>query len=188
MPQLVSTTPIPLKALAITSPVINKALSAHNRNNPGTINNIILPAGGTRAYREFLLWVQDVIGAGKLIPLRVLTYRPLTCYSELVFIANRLRISYLAAGLRRRVQGLLFCSIEKKLSIDPGDVRDAAASLPQGHWLIRMMVTAIAVAETNGWLQTRFVTRLQELYSVVPGLKAGVEGRKAEIEQKVDTA
>lgn len=188
VPQLVSTTPVPLKALAIISPVINRALSAHNRNNPGTVNNVILPAGGTRAYREFLLWVQDVVGAGKLIPLRAVTYRPLTCYSELVFIANRLRISYLAAGLRRRVQGLLFCSVEKRLSIDPGDVRDAAATLPQGHWLIRMMVNAIAVAESNGWLHTKFAASLQELYGVVPGLKASVEGRKAEVEQRVNAA
>jgi len=188
MPQLISTTPIPLKALAIISPVINRALSAHNRNNPGTINNIILPGAGIRAYQEFLLWVQDVIGAGKLISLRDLTNKPLTCYSELVFIANKLRITYLAAGMRRRAQNLLFCSAERRLSIHPGDVRDAAATLPRGHWLIRMMVNAIAMAEKNAWLHANFAAPLQELYNEVAGLKEGVERRKAEMEQSVDTA
>ena len=70
----------------------------------------------------------------------------------------------------------------------PGDVRDAAATLPQGHWLIRMMVNAISMAEKNTWLHVNFAARLQELYNEVPGLKEGVERRKAEMEQSVDRA
>lgn len=168
--------------------MINRALAAHNKNNQSTINNIILPNGGIRAYQEFLLWVQDVLRAGKLVSLRDLTNKPLTCYSELVFIANRLRISYLAAGLRRRVQGLLTSSAEKKLSIHPGDVRDAVANLPRGHWLIRMMVNAIAVAEKNGWLHASFAARLQDLYGEIDNMQGDVERRKAELEQTAVTA
>lgn len=187
-PQLLSTDLVPLKALAVIAPVVNRALAAHNKNNPSTINNIILPGGGLRAYSEFLLWVHDVLRAGKLVSLRDLQFKPLTCYSELVFIANRLRIAYLAAGLRRRIQGILTVSADKKLSIDPGDIRDAADHLPQGHWLIAMMVNAIAFAEMNGWLQDGFKAVLQVLYAEVNGLKIDVERRKVELEQMAQPA
>jgi len=132
-----------------------------------------------RAYQEFLLWVHAVIGAGRLISLRDLTTKPLTCYSELVFIANRLRISYLAAGLRRRCQDLVKSNANKKLTMDPGDIQDAAANLPQGHWLIRLMINAIAVAERGGWVHPSFTAKLEDLYGTVTGLKADVERRKA---------
>ena len=133
VPQLILTTPITLKTLPIIFSVVNKALAAHNRNKPSTVNNIILPFGGMRAYQELLLWVHDVVRVGKLVSLRDLTDKPLTCYSGLVFIANRLRISYLAAGLRRRVRGLFQSSRPKQLDIHPSDLRYAAANLPQGH-------------------------------------------------------
>lgn len=106
----------------------------------------------------------------------------------MVFIANRLRIAYLAAGLRRRIQGILTVSADKKLSIDPGDIRDAADHLPQGHWLIAMMVNAIAFAEMNGWLQDGFKAVLQVLYAEVNGLKIDVERRKVELEQMAQPA
>ena len=96
-----------------------------------------------------------------------------------MFIANRLRISYLAAGLRRRVQKLLNVSRERRLTIHPGDVRDAYALLPVGRWLLNNMVNAIAVAEKEGLVHPNFLPVLQGLYAEMPNLRADVEQRKS---------
>ena len=178
-PTLILSFEVPLTAMTAISPVIALALTMHNkRSDKSPVNNVILPPGSIHAYKEFLHWILAVVDNGQLIPLRALKSKPLTTYSDIIKIATKLKVVYLAVGLRRRIDSLLRPSAERQLTLHPGDVREIVVQFLDGHWLRKMLVNAIATAEMMGNVHPSFEVKLSDLYGEVRGLGAEVEEQK----------
>ncbi|KAK5082079.1 hypothetical protein LTR05_007221 [Lithohypha guttulata] len=174
-PDMVSSTQSSLMAMAVVSPVINLSLRMHNRKYNTVINNVVLPPGNMRAYKEFLLWVGDVVSKGSMVPLRNLKNKPITTYAEIVKIATKLKIGYLAVGLRRRVSSAVNPSVGKQFIVHPGDVRDLFTELPAGHWVRVAVAKGIAVAVNSNNLHPNFASKLDDLYSEIEGLDMEIQ-------------
>lgn len=173
-----------LKGLSVISTVVKRALVTHNkRTNYATVNEIVLPTDDIRAYETFLAWVDDVIAAGAMVPLRQITKQPLSCYTAVSTICDKLKIGYLATGLRSRVLGALEPSLhtDKAYTINVEDMKQLLTALAPTHTIRKKAVdTFDKVSLARGWSNGSFRKYKQLLRDVV-GLGDEVKARMAEL-------
>jgi len=133
-----------LKALTVLSPIVERALVRHNKHTHyATVDEVVLPTGDLRAYEKFLTWVEDIIAAGVLVPLRVVTMLPMSCYVAIATIYDKLKIDYLAADMRKRVRDAFEPAIapSRPYTINLEGTKQLLMGLAPTHTIRRKLLT-----------------------------------------------
>lgn len=173
-----------MKALTVLSPIIRRAVVRYNKHtNYAIVDEVVLPTGDLRAYGKFLTWGADVIAAGVLIPLRVVTMLPISCYAAIATICDKLKVSYLAADMRKRVRDALepATAFGRPYTINVKDIKQLLMGLAPTHTIRRKAVGTFAKASiARGWSNASY-RKYKELLRDVDGLEGEVETRKAKL-------
>jgi len=163
---------VPLKALAVVSPVTHDAIVHNNQTTGKQITSVLLPYGEINAYKDVIGWVLDMVAAGKILRMRKIQGYSLLRYDRIQHIAAKLGIGFLKVGMDKRITSMLGKSMQPNFTMDVGELQEIYTKLGRDHPLRLKVSQALRFASVNGYMTPEFhnqflklTTQKAELYN-----------------------
>jgi len=167
-----------LRALTAFTPLVQDALSKHNKGNGDSVGTVILPEAPQEAYELVFAWFDDVIEAGELIPFKKFNKAAVyQCFSVLT-ITHALQIGYLTTELKPRYSLMLTVTrSSSEFQIDKKSIIEAYAHKVNCEALCCDIVGALVTADKFGVLRDTDRKMLEKLEKKIPELARDLEAR-----------